>query len=315
MTDDAKQPAAPTPWGAPPPEAALSPPARQGSATPPPPRPVAPPAPSTPTGGSPIWGGAPTNQGWTPPGPYAASYTPVGPLHWYSLRGLATGLTVVLWTTVGALVLAALAALRERGEYADAFESFSAYESFEDAEALAGGLLFIALLGMLAIAVLLIIWMWRAAKDLEALGRFGPSLGAGWAIGGWFVPLASLVLPCIVAVDLWKGSDATIPGGNADWKRARTSPLVGLWWAAWVGANLLGTAFSFSQPEGDTYATTDDYLLQNTFQIAWLLALVAAGVLCVFVVRRITARLEETLAAQHAAWHTAQAAAPPTAVG
>lgn len=307
MTDDTEQPAPPTPWGAPPPEATVAPP-------PPPPEPGAPPPPA-PTGGSPIWGGAPSTRGWTPPGPYAAPYAQVGPLQWYSLRGLATGLTVVLWTTVAALLLAALAALRERSEYTGAFDSFSAYESFEDAETLAGGLLFVALLGMLAVAVLLIIWMWRAAKDLDALGRFGPSLGSGWAIGGWFVPLASLVLPCIVAVDLWKGSDATVPGGNADWKRAPTSPLVGLWWAAWVGANLLGTAFSFAQPESDLYTTTDEYLLQNAFQIAWLLALAAAGVLCVFVVRRISARFEETLAAQHAAWHAAQAGAPPTVVG
>lgn len=314
MTDEQERPAPPTPWGAPPPETTVtgSPPP---AGTPAAPRPVSPGTPAPPSA-SPIWSGAPAAhpQDWSPPGQLAGGYMASGPMRWYPLRGVATALVVLLSISVATALAAATAALRERQAFHDAVEDFAGLSALADAERLTGSLIALGVFVGIAVAVLLVVWMWRAAKDLEALGRFNPTLGAGWAIGGWFVPVASLVLPAVVAVGLWKGSDATIPGGSTAWKRAPTSPLVALWWISWIVATALGVARALAQPEDGLYATPGEYLTQNALQVAWLLALAAAGVLCALVVRRITARFEETLAAQQAAWHAAQSVASPTAV-
>ena len=45
-----------------------------------------------------------------------------------------------------------------------------------------------------AIGVVFIIWQFRHAKNAQVLGARG-GLGPGWAIGGWFIPLANYVLP------------------------------------------------------------------------------------------------------------------------
>lgn len=316
MTDEREPPAPPTPWGAPPPETTVtdSPPPTGTPAAPSSVRPGTP----APSSTSPIWSGAPVAQAhdWAPPGRFPGLHTAAVPPRWYPLRGVATALAMLLSISVAIAFAAAAAALRERQTFDDTIESFSGLSELADAERLTGSLIALGAFVGIAVAVLLVVWMWRAAKDLEALGRVNPTLGAGWAIGGWFVPVGSLVLPCIVAVGLWKGSDATIPGGSADWKRAPTSPLVALWWMSWIVATVLGVARALAQPEDGLYTTAGEYFTQNALQVAWLLALMAAGVLCAFVVRRITARFEETLAAQQAAWRAAQAAAAsPTAVG
>ncbi|SNS90530.1 protein of unknown function [Asanoa hainanensis] len=47
----------------------------------------------------------------------------------------------------------------------------------------------------LAALVLTIVWLWRARKNLDAFPDAKPSLGAGWTIGGWFLPIANLIVP------------------------------------------------------------------------------------------------------------------------
>jgi len=41
---------------------------------------------------------------------------------------------------------------------------------------------------LLASAVLLTTWLYRARKNLEAFPGAEVTMGAGWAVGGWFVP-------------------------------------------------------------------------------------------------------------------------------
>ncbi len=79
-------------------------------------------------------------------------------------------------------------------------------------------------LAYLAAAVLLIIWTWRARKNTDAFPGALPSLSPAWAIAGWLVPFASLVVPARVMANIARDSL---------WRR-RTPPLVALWWAAWL---------------------------------------------------------------------------------
>lgn len=79
-------------------------------------------------------------------------------------------------------------------------------------------------LANLAAIVLVIIWFYRARKNLDAFPGAGPTMAAGWAIGGWFVPFADLVVPCRVMANIARDSL---------WK-LRTPALVGVWWASWL---------------------------------------------------------------------------------
>lgn len=81
---------------------------------------------------------------------------------------------------------------------------------------------------LLPAGALTIVWMWRAAKNLEAFpGQLG-DLSAGWAVGGWFIPIANLMIPWRVMSQIVREE---LP--------ARWAGLVGLWWACWV-LNFLG---------------------------------------------------------------------------
>ena len=94
-------------------------------------------------------------------------------------------------------------------------------------------------LTVLVVAPVFVVWLWRAAKNQQALGRRPERLGSGWAIGGWFVPLANLAIPVLVVQDLWRGSTTTIERDDPRWRIADRSWLVGWWWGLLLAA-LLG---------------------------------------------------------------------------
>lgn len=82
---------------------------------------------------------------------------------------------------------------------------------------------------LLPAGVLVIVWMWRSAKNLEAFPRRQGDLDSGWAIGGWFIPIANLFLPYRVMSQIAREELAAWWAG-----------IVGLWWACWV-LNFLGS--------------------------------------------------------------------------
>ena len=103
--------------------------------------------------------------------------------------------------------------------------------------------------------VLTVIWQWRLAKNHQQLGRPGTSLGPGWAIGGWFIPLANFVLPFIQFRELWRGADPEAQP-NA-WKQGRVSPVLWLWWGLFVAAYVIEMVTSFRLTFGTVEAAGD----------------------------------------------------------
>ncbi|HET8680304.1 MAG TPA: DUF4328 domain-containing protein [Micromonosporaceae bacterium] len=84
------------------------------------------------------------------------------------------------------------------------------------------------LITLLASIVLVIIWLYRARKNLEAFPGAEQTLRAGWAIGGWFVPFANLVIPYRVMANV----------ARASLHRPSTPVLAGVWWGFWLAANI-----------------------------------------------------------------------------
>ena len=269
----------------------------------------APPPPPLPSGSDPQMPSPPPAA--PPPGYYAEGTTPQPPggppaaygprAQWRSLRGITTALT---WLFVAHIVLTALLIigvfnhLRVLGDNETGGLVFDT-KAVNDANALPAAMIILSGFVALAIFVLLVIWLYRAAKNNEALGRQNPRLGPGWAIGGWFIPIANFVIPFIVMDDVWRGADPSIARGDPGWRR--TSTLGAIW--AWLVTAVIFTIPSvIASSSGDVRADEPDKVRRDDIlRIIGAFGAILAAVFAIVVVRRIAVRQEECLRAQQAA--------------
>jgi len=213
-----------------------------------------------------------------------------------SLQGLATALTVTLWAAVGAAVLGVIAYLNRVAVVNDMLDadtrSFGEFVDLQnradDADSFVGVAALLTLVLMVTIAVLLIIWMWRVAKNAEALGRTNPRWTAGWTIGGWFIPFANFVIPVLVMQQLWRGSDPDVPRGDPLWSSRPGSALVGWWWALYL-VSTLRFGIGGDADELKTLRTED------TVAAIGMAVTIGAAILLILVVRRLTRRQQTAL--------------------
>ena len=228
----------------------------------------------------------------------AASYTP--PARWRSLRGLTTALTWlfsahIVLTVV--LIIGVFNHLRVLGDKETGGLVFDT-KAVNDANALPAAMILLSGLVGLATFVLLIIWLYRAAKNNEALGRQNPRLGPGWAIGGWFIPIAWWVIPFIILDDVWRGSDPSIARGDPNWRRSST---MGAIWAWLVTAVIFTIPSAIASSTGDVRADEPEKVRRDDIlRIIGAVGAIVAAVLAILVTRRIAARQEECLQAQQA---------------
>jgi uncharacterized membrane protein len=228
----------------------------------------------------------------------SAAYAP--PARWRSLRGLTTALTWlfsahIVLTVV--LIFGVFNHLRVLGDKETGGLVFDT-KAVNDANALPAAMILLSGLVALAIFVLLIIWLYRAAKNNEALGRQNPRLGPGWAIGGWFIPLANFVIPFIIMDDVWRGADPSIARGDPNWRRSST---LGAIWAWLVTAVIFTIPTSIASSTGDVRADEPDKVRRDDIlRIVGSVGAIVAAVFAILVTRRIAARQEECLQAQQA---------------
>jgi hypothetical protein len=289
---DAPQP--PPGWQPPPP-----PPTSPG-AYPPPPAPTSPPGWTAPTAPPPPPTApphAPAPPGSLPPPPgtpgYGYGYTPYGPAGTAKpLGGIATALSVLLGLTgLGALAVAG-ALFNRASVLEDGFRSdFAEVQDADDLAAATGG---IYLLLFLATVVLWLVWQFRHGRNAEALGK-RDGLGAGWAIGGWLLPVANLVLGPLQLHQSAAASDPDAPQG-----RGRAPGIIVVWWALWVAQGVIGF---FSGRLGFTGDLGDDVDLEDfrsSDQLGGLGALVTAvaAFVAIAMVRQLTARQRRAVAAR-----------------
>lgn len=79
--------------------------------------------------------------------------------------------------------------------------------------------------------VLFPMFMYRATKNLHALGHEFLNTTPGMAAGGWFIPFGNLVIPYRALVELDRTSE-----GTEDYTANST---ISLYWGCWIVANLL----------------------------------------------------------------------------
>jgi Domain of unknown function (DUF4328) len=130
-------------------------------------------------------------------------------------------------------------------------------------------------------AIAVPMWMHRCFRNLPALSATPRGWSPAWAVWGWFIPLANLVIPYLVARELWR--QVHLDGRSP-------LPAVGVWWAAWVLA-LIGQVVN-----GTVLAAT---LVGFVGTMVADVVTVAAGVLLIVIIRQVTRRQRMRYAQLH----------------
>ena len=239
--------------------------------------------------------------------------SPVGPSAEpapYPLGGLATALRVLF--VLAAVLATALAFLAVRMRAAldsvDAGrEEVDAAQRTVDAFLDGASVVFLLTIG---IGGLFVLWLWRAARNNQRLGRPG-ALGPGWAIGSWFIPVGSLVLPGLQVQQVWKGAESSVPRGDPSWRQVRSNPQIWIWWVAYVVGQVLtfvgfGLLGQTDDPQGEVVVADlldrlSDVQQGITLFVAGQVALVLAAALGAAMVISLSRRQETALSVLGAA--------------
>jgi hypothetical protein len=156
----------------------------------------------------------------------------------------------------------------------------------------------IVLIAEAVTAIAFLFWFYRAYRNLIRTGIRDVRYGPGWAVGGWFIPFFNLVRPKQVANDIWKGSASAGTIGTARWREIPVSGLVNWWWGVWIfGWVMAGLgSHSVSRARVDLFSYTTASLRDQRTGIWFLefglVALVAAAVLAIVLVRSVS-RLQD----------------------
>ena len=166
----------------------------------------------------------------------------------------------------------------------------------------------------LATGIVFIIWFHRAAKLSAILAPGRQPLRQGWAIGGWFVPFAYLVLPRLVMGGIWRASE---PLRDQPVLRKPRTVLVTWWWIVFALAQVGVSSGLLTLSTPDTAEDHSRAYVTALFVLALLVALlrIASAVLGVIMLRRVTSRQQVRILQGPGAGHPFSAVAPGYAPG
>ncbi|MFD0268813.1 DUF4328 domain-containing protein [Streptomyces sp. NPDC127106] len=230
-------------------------------------------------------------QGPVPGGPYAAAPPaqpypgqPYGAGLLRSPQGLATALTVLL--SVGAAVnlfSSAVSAYTWSAMASLAANGVSVYDTFTTADLLTGIAGLLQFLSFVGTAVVFLVWFHRVRANAQVFRPDGFSQTPGWAIGGWFIPVAHLFLPFRTAREIWEASVQLSRDGS--FRAVSQAPVVA-WWLAFVVSTVLDRISGQLYLKAETAEEGQD---AAAFGLVCDLTTVLAAVLAIVFVRKLTA--------------------------
>lgn len=207
------------------------------------------------------------------------------------IRGTSKALGVVMIVVIATQVASVLASVAYRGRVTDFVNGNLTSNDINGVLGIVGTIGLASAVSTLGAAVLTMIWMFRMAKNQQALGRAGTWV-PGWAIGGWFVPPCVLyVIPYLMMRDIWKSSD---PDSAPNWKQNPIAPLVHVWWVLFglipllfVSVTINNAKFGAGKSIDETARDLNDSFSTQLLQGA---AQVAAAASFLMLVRQLSAR-------------------------
>lgn len=174
----------------------------------------------------------------------------------FPFRPLSIGLTGILVGSLG--VVAALSVFNTllflayweawRGFFGPGQPSISA-STFREIENLAVSFAVATVIFSVVPYVLFLVWHNHAYKSAESARR-DLKWSSGWAVRGWFIPGANLVIPKLVMNQVELGAVTREAHRKPESSRSRTlGPLGASWWGTWVVALVLISVSFFLQGE------------------------------------------------------------------
>ena len=112
---------------------------------------------------------------------------------------------------------------------------------------LAVGLAVIEIAVFIATVVVFLMWLYRTHENLTAFGVPKNQLeySSGWAVGSFFVPIVSLIIPYRAVREVWRKS---VPQQTSMFGALDPPSYFPLWWD--FGSLVLSTEFTFDFPGG-----------------------------------------------------------------
>ncbi|MGW6706186.1 DUF4328 domain-containing protein [Streptomyces sp. NPDC054956] len=134
-----------------------------------------------------------------------------------------------------------------------------------------------------ATAVVFVLWFRRVRCNGEVFRPDGFSQSAGWAVGGWFVPVANVFFPYRTARETWDASTQYAPDGS--YRQVSGAPVVA-WWVVFVAGQVMGWFATRKYWAAETAEAVRD---ADLFAAVTDLTTVVAAVLAIVFVRKLTA--------------------------
>lgn len=137
-------------------------------------------------------------------------------------------------------------------------------------------------------AILFLVWMHRAYKNLPLLGAPRASFTPGGAVGAWFIPLVNLVRPYQAMAELWRRS-GPIPDSE-DFATPSSPAIMKAWWGMWIVSNLFGQIVIRTSL---TSSELPELITMSWEQAVSSLLGIFSAVLAILVVHDVSARQSE----------------------
>jgi hypothetical protein len=230
-----------------------------------------------------------------PPGGNAAADT--GPT---LSKGLSGTLQGFLWATAGFAVIAAPVALATLVNFNDYWDTpvgsraeAIALDDFANTEDTMVGLQGGMWLSWIVAWILMIIWANSAHKTTQRLGAGDRQWSSGWTVGGWFIPVANLIIPKLVITEIEQIAGAPRRNGrvDAEWRRRPAAAIGWVWWVLMM-AGLVAVGIGMALVPDVTEEFSADTVRASYLLRTVGFALVAGGGVCgALYVRRISNRL------------------------
>jgi len=147
----------------------------------------------------------------------------------------------------------------------------------------------VGLVALLSTAIVCLVWLHRAYANLKLMGSKQTEITPGWAVGYWFIPFVNLFRPYMTVKELWQRSATA----NAAGVLTAAPALIGVWWAAYLGAGFAGRAAASMTSGGATQL--QDLSTSTVWSAASNGMLVLAGLVFIQLVRQIDAAQQKAV--------------------
>lgn len=217
---------------------------------------------------------------------------------------LASAVVVLTIIVAAATVLSTILSATVAGDAEDYLDNRISEDDFEDALGPLSTVQVLTGLATVATGVVTVIWMYRMATNVRALGR-RTTWHPLFAVFGWFLPpLVLYVIPFLMMRELWKASDprSRAISGETDeggWRRSGENAMLWVWFGLFGIAPLIlvvvqvNTLTADGLPAGDTESVADSLDDFGAVSIVAAIVNVVAAAAWVLVVRQLTQRHTE----------------------